>query len=113
MSLPLEQSRVQQQLLPTISSPTQRPHTAQSSADAVDHPQVIALARQYPLPHASQSSHIPSVFRYGTAGFRYKADILEGVMVRVGMAAALLPTALGTQHAGVMVTASHNDEVSR
>ena len=86
-----------QQLLPTRSAP---PAHNQDSSKSNDNT-ISSLARQYPLTGSSP-------FSYGTAGFRYKAELLEGVMLRVGMAAALLPT---TQQLGVMITASHNDEV--
>ena len=52
---------------------------------------------------------VPLVFAYGTAGFRYDATLLDGIMVRVGMLAAHR-SFVTKQHVGVMVTASHNDE---
>lgn len=48
-------------------------------------------------------------YRYGTAGFRYAATLLDGVMVRVACAAAWTADQ-GTDALGIMVTASHNDE---
>jgi phosphoacetylglucosamine mutase len=69
--------------------------------------EVIRLLERYPLP--VDANGVPLVFAYGTAGFRYDATLLEGIMVRVGMLAAY--RSFGTkQHVGVMVTASHNDE---
>ena len=91
---------VTQQLLPTRSTPQGNNHAVGSSYNTDN--TIVSLARQYPLSGSSP-------FSYGTAGFRYKAELLEGVMLRVGMAAALLPT---TEQLGVMITASHNDEVS-
>ncbi|RDD37516.1 Phosphoacetylglucosamine mutase [Trichoplax sp. H2] len=58
-----------------------------------------SVASQYPLPAVK--------FTYGTAGFRTKADLLEPVMFRMGLLAALRSKA--TQASiGVMITASHN-----
>lgn len=47
-------------------------------------------------------------YQYGTAGFRMKADLLEGVAFRVGLLASLRSRKLEGQAIGVMVTASHN-----
>ncbi|PTB78046.1 hypothetical protein M440DRAFT_1399225 [Trichoderma longibrachiatum ATCC 18648] len=48
------------------------------------------------------------VYKYGTAGFRMKADLLPGVSFRVGLIAGLRSRKLNGQAIGVMVTASHN-----
>ncbi|KAL1390834.1 N-acetylglucosamine-phosphate mutase-like protein [Phyllosticta capitalensis] len=48
------------------------------------------------------------VFQYGTAGFRMKADLLDSVVFRVGLLAALRSRKLNGQTIGVMITASHN-----
>ncbi|KAL1619368.1 Phosphoacetylglucosamine Mutase [Diplodia seriata] len=48
------------------------------------------------------------VFQYGTAGFRMKADLLDSVVYRVGLLAALRSRKLNGQTIGVMITASHN-----
>ncbi|KAF7931317.1 hypothetical protein BELL_0206g00020 [Botrytis elliptica] len=48
------------------------------------------------------------VFQYGTAGFRMKANLLDSVVFRVGLVAALRSRKLGGQTIGVMITASHN-----
>jgi phosphoacetylglucosamine mutase len=48
------------------------------------------------------------VFQYGTAGFRMKAPLLDSVIFRVGLVAALRSRKLGGQTIGVMITASHN-----
>lgn len=50
-------------------------------------------------------------FKYGTAGFRMKADLLDGVTFRVGLLAGLRSRKLGGSAIGVMITASHNPAV--
>ncbi|MCJ1423285.1 Phosphoacetylglucosamine Mutase [Sticta canariensis] len=47
-------------------------------------------------------------FQYGTAGFRLKASLLDSVVFRVGLLAALRSRKLNGQVIGVMITASHN-----
>lgn len=47
---------------------------------------------------------------YGTAGFRTKAELLDHVMYRMGVLAALRSRCLGGKAVGVMITASHNPE---
>ncbi|OAA49320.1 N-acetylglucosamine-phosphate mutase [Metarhizium rileyi] len=47
-------------------------------------------------------------YKYGTAGFRMKADLLTGVSFRVGLLAGLRSRKLNGQAIGVMITASHN-----
>lgn len=47
-------------------------------------------------------------YKYGTAGFRLKADVLDGICFRVGLLAALRSRYLGGQAIGIMITASHN-----
>ncbi|KAI9884041.1 MAG: ribosomal RNA processing protein [Watsoniomyces obsoletus] len=47
-------------------------------------------------------------FQYGTSGFRTKAALLDSVVFRVGLMAALRSKKLGGQTIGVMITASHN-----
>ncbi|KAI9144929.1 phosphoacetylglucosamine mutase [Paraphysoderma sedebokerense] len=49
-------------------------------------------------------------FQYGTAGFRMKSGLLDSVMFRVGILAALRSKKLNGKTIGVMVTASHNPE---
>jgi phosphoacetylglucosamine mutase len=58
--------------------------------------------------HSIVAGHI---FKYGTAGFRMKADLLDGVTFRVGLLAALRSRKLNGQTIGVMITASHNPAV--
>ncbi|KAI1320235.1 phosphoglucomutase/phosphomannomutase domain-containing protein [Xylariaceae sp. FL0255] len=59
---------------------------------------------------ASKKHDIKSgrIYKYGTAGFRMPADLLDGVTFRVGLLAALRSRKLNGQTIGVMVTASHN-----
>ncbi|CAI6098289.1 hypothetical protein V2G26_000869 [Clonostachys chloroleuca] len=47
-------------------------------------------------------------YKYGTAGFRMKADLLDGVSFRVGLLSGLRSRRLNGQAIGVMITASHN-----
>ena len=54
-----------------------------------------------PLPNGA-------LYKYGTAGFRMKADLLDGVTFRVGLLASLRSRKLNGQAIGVMITASHN-----
>lgn len=56
----------------------------------------------------SRPSDAPPI-GYGTAGFRTNAELLDNVMYRMGLAAALRGKALGRK-VGVMITASHNPE---
>lgn len=59
----------------------------------------------------SSSKHpkpVDRVFQYGTAGFRMKANLLDSVVYRVGLVAALRSRKLNGQAVGVMITASHN-----
>jgi len=70
--------------------------------------EILRLLERYPLPLIDEHG-TPMTFSYGTAGFRYDATLLEGIMVRVGLLAAYRSYSL-QQHVGVMVTASHNDE---
>lgn len=68
--------------------------------------EVRRLLQKYPLPLLNGK---PMSFSYGTAGFRYDASLLDSIMVRVGILAAVRSSSL-QQQVGVMVTASHNDE---
>ncbi|SCU80991.1 LADA_0B10616g1_1 [Lachancea dasiensis] len=47
-------------------------------------------------------------YAYGTAGFRYNADVLDTVMFTTGVLAGLRSIYLGGKTVGVMITASHN-----
>lgn len=62
---------------------------------------ILAASAKHPI--------VPNhAYTYGTAGFRMKADLLDGVSFRVGLLSALRSRKLGGQAIGVMVTASHN-----
>jgi phosphoacetylglucosamine mutase len=62
---------------------------------------ILAASSKHPKPAGR-------VFQYGTAGFRMKASLLDSVVFRVGLVAALRSRKLGGQTIGVMITASHN-----
>eukprot|EP01097_Dermamoeba_algensis_P000434 TRINITY_DN1150_c0_g1_i1.p1 TRINITY_DN1150_c0_g1~~TRINITY_DN1150_c0_g1_i1.p1 ORF type:complete len:549 (-),score=163.93 TRINITY_DN1150_c0_g1_i1:42-1661(-) len=62
---------------------------------------LVKAFEQHPKPNIQ--------FSYGTAGFRTKADHLDGVMFSVGCLAALRAYKL-KHKVGVMITASHNPE---
>lgn len=68
--------------------------------------ELLRLLQRYPLPLENGK---PMRFSYGTAGFRYDASLLDSLMVRVGILAALRSSQTKRQ-VGIMVTASHNDE---
>lgn len=70
-----------------------------ASASAGHREELTRLLNKYPIPSVAGGSRL----EYGTAGFRYDADILPPVMVRVGIFCAVY-------HKHFMVTASHNDE---
>lgn len=62
---------------------------------------IIAASAKYPI--------VPGhAYKYGTAGFRMKADLLPAVSFRVGLLAGLRSRKLNGQAIGVMITASHN-----
>ncbi|RKF61095.1 Phosphoacetylglucosamine mutase [Erysiphe neolycopersici] len=63
--------------------------------------QILNASSKYPKP--SQQ-----LFEYGTAGFRMNAALLDSVVFRVGLLAALRSRKLGGQAIGIMITASHN-----
>ncbi|KAJ7293535.1 phosphoacetylglucosamine mutase [Mycena rebaudengoi] len=64
---------------------------------------IQSLAELHPKPPQIQ-------FQYGTAGFRTLASVLDSVLFRVGVLAALRSKRLDGKTIGVMVTASHNPE---
>eukprot|EP00531_Pseudo-nitzschia_arenysensis_P018612 CAMPEP_0116134486 /NCGR_PEP_ID=MMETSP0329-20121206/10670_1 /TAXON_ID=697910 /ORGANISM="Pseudo-nitzschia arenysensis, Strain B593" /LENGTH=592 /DNA_ID=CAMNT_0003629197 /DNA_START=60 /DNA_END=1838 /DNA_ORIENTATION=- len=73
--------------------------------------ETIQLLSKVPL-----SNGLP-FYNYGTAGFRFKAEFMEGLMVRVGILSTILLLLdqddidlSGLLSTGVMITASHNDE---
>jgi len=55
-------------------------------------------------PHTTET-----IYKYGTAGFRFDASLLPPIMVRVGVVATLWSVHQAAP-VGCMVTASHNDE---
>ncbi|RKF76133.1 Phosphoacetylglucosamine mutase [Golovinomyces cichoracearum] len=63
--------------------------------------QILAASQKYPKP-------TQFLFEYGTAGFRMNAGLLDSVVFRTGLLAALRSRKLGGQTIGVMITASHN-----
>ncbi|KAJ9133979.1 Phosphoacetylglucosamine mutase [Pleurostoma richardsiae] len=65
---------------------------------------IIAASKRHPIVPLQAGQ----LYKYGTAGFRMKADLLEGVAFRVGLLAALRSRKQSSQAIGVMVTASHN-----
>ncbi|EJD04099.1 phosphoacetylglucosamine mutase [Fomitiporia mediterranea MF3/22] len=64
---------------------------------------IRAYADLHPKPSNIQ-------FQYGTAGFRTLGVLLESVLFRVGILAALRSKKLDGKTIGVMITASHNPE---
>jgi phosphoacetylglucosamine mutase len=62
---------------------------------------ILAASKKHPKPEGR-------TFQYGTAGFRMKSSLLDSVVFRVGLVAALRSRKLGGQAIGVMITASHN-----
>ncbi|KAF7562751.1 hypothetical protein G7046_g1370 [Stylonectria norvegica] len=66
--------------------------------------QILAASAKHPI--------VPDhIYKYGTAGFRMKADLLDGVAFRVGLLSGLRSRKLNGQTIGVMITASHNPAV--
>ncbi|KAK3694034.1 N-acetylglucosamine-phosphate mutase-like protein [Podospora appendiculata] len=68
---------------------------------------ILAASQKHPLVPLERGQ----LYKYGTAGFRMRADLLEGVAFRVGLLAALRSRKLNSQAIGVMITASHNPAV--
>ncbi|KAF2687035.1 Phosphoacetylglucosamine mutase [Lentithecium fluviatile CBS 122367] len=62
---------------------------------------IVEAAKAHPAPEGL-------VYTYGTAGFRTKAEVLDSVLTRVGLVAALRSRSLKGKWIGVMITASHN-----
>jgi phosphoacetylglucosamine mutase len=62
---------------------------------------ILSASSRHPKP-------VDRAFQYGTAGFRMKAALLDSVVFRVGLIAALRSRKLNGQTIGVMITASHN-----
>jgi hypothetical protein len=68
---------------------------------------IIAASKKHPIASLGEGQ----LYKYGTAGFRMKADLLEGVSFRVGLLSALRSRKQSGQAIGVMITASHNPAV--
>lgn len=65
---------------------------------------ILAASAKHPI--------VPGqTYKYGTAGFRMNAELLDGVSFRVGLLSALRSRRLSGQAIGVMITASHNPAV--
>ncbi|KAF9740457.1 hypothetical protein PMIN06_012860 [Paraphaeosphaeria minitans] len=62
---------------------------------------IVDAVQKHPAPEGLK-------YIYGTAGFRTKADVLDSVLTRVGLVAALRSRSLKGKWIGVMITASHN-----
>lgn len=86
----------------TTSNPTIT-NTTTTSTTAMDD-KILAASAKHPIV----AGH---AYKYGTAGFRMKADLLDGVSFRVGLLSALRSRKLNGQAIGVMITASHNPAV--
>ncbi|SPN97137.1 probable phosphoacetylglucosamine mutase [Cephalotrichum gorgonifer] len=65
---------------------------------------IIAASKRHPIVPLGEGR----LYTYGTAGFRMKADLLDGVTFRVGLLAALRSRKMSSKAIGVMITASHN-----
>ncbi|KAK0618088.1 N-acetylglucosamine-phosphate mutase-like protein [Bombardia bombarda] len=65
---------------------------------------ILAASKRHPIVPLEKGQ----LYTYGTAGFRMRADLLEGVTFRVGLLSALRSRKQNSQAIGVMITASHN-----
>ncbi|KAK3329683.1 N-acetylglucosamine-phosphate mutase-like protein [Apodospora peruviana] len=70
----------------------------------MDKDKILEASKKHPIVDGH-------TFKYGTAGFRMKADLLEGVTFRVGLLSSLRSRKRNSQAIGVMITASHNPAV--
>ena len=68
---------------------------------------ILAASAKHPIVPLPKGQF----YNYGTAGFRMKADLLEGISFRVGLLASLRSRKHNSQAIGVMITASHNPAV--
>ncbi|KAF9113785.1 Phosphoacetylglucosamine Mutase [Mortierella sp. AM989] len=66
----------------------------------ISYENLSTLSDKHPKPDAN--------FTYGTAGFRMKADLLDSVIFRTGILAALRSKKMDGKVIGCMITASHN-----
>ena len=72
-------------------------------AQEVRNSRVLAVLQAYPQPAKE--------LKYGTAGFRDRADLpLHSMFARMGVLAVLRSRSAKGAAIGVMITASHNDE---
>ena len=69
--------------------------------------EILAASKRHPIVPLERGQ----LYKYGTAGFRMKADLLEGITFRVGLLASLRSRKMNSQAIGVMITASHNPAV--
>jgi phosphoacetylglucosamine mutase len=75
-----------------------------TTSEAIDKVLSLILIDQ---PLSSTLSH----YGYGTAGFRFQASAMDGLMVRVGLLSVILLLEIPLEEdMGIMITASHNDE---
>jgi phosphoacetylglucosamine mutase len=65
---------------------------------------ILAASAKHPIVPQEKGK----LYAYGTAGFRMKADLLDGITFRVGLLASLRSRKLNSRAIGVMITASHN-----
>jgi len=65
---------------------------------------ILDASKKHPIVPLGEGK----VYKYGTAGFRMKADLLDGVTFRVGLLSSLRSRKLTGQTIGVRITASHN-----
>jgi len=61
---------------------------------------ILAASAKHPV--------VPQIYKYGTAGYRMNADLLDGITFRVGLIASLRSRRQNSAAIGVMITASHN-----
>ena len=70
--------------------------------------EIQRLLRHYPIPIDESGNTVK--FSYGTAGFRYRHELIPPIMVRIAIFAAMRSSALDGEPVGIMITASHNPE---
>ncbi|CAL8088119.1 unnamed protein product [Calicophoron daubneyi] len=68
----------------------------------------IKIAQTIASTLSKVSPPAPSILSYGTAGFRCSGNQLSGVVIRVGVLAALRSLSMDSKFVGLMITASHN-----
>lgn len=70
--------------------------------------EIKRLLDRYPI--SAGGTLLQEPFSYGTAGFRYKHEVLPPIIVRIAVFAALRSASLDGEPVGLMITASHNPE---